>query len=92
MDDALIKSEVFGPKTLSTVLSGGHYVRSFKGMLIVSEVLDCLMWSAFWTSNDHESHPFLQSAIELEIFCKPNGELNVYESLNKFPLKQHKFV
>ena len=24
------------------------------------------MWSAFWTSNDHESHPFLQSAIELK--------------------------
>ena len=43
MDDALIESEVFGPKTLSTVLSGGHYVQSFKGMLIVSEVLDCLM-------------------------------------------------
>ena len=47
MDHALIEREIFGPKTLATVLSGGHYVQSFKGMLIVSDVLDCLMWSAF---------------------------------------------
>ena len=63
MDDALIESEVFGPKT---VLSGGHYVRLLKGMLIISEVLDSLMWSAFWLSTDHTSVPFVQSAIELK--------------------------
>ena len=27
IDDALIESKVFGPNTISTVLSGGHYVR-----------------------------------------------------------------
>ena len=36
LNDALIECGVLGPKSLSTVISGGHYVRSFKGMLIVS--------------------------------------------------------
>ena len=64
--DALIESGVFGPKTLSAVLSGSHYVRSLKGMLIVSEVIDSLLWGAFWLSNDHTSFPFVQSAVELK--------------------------
>ena len=55
LDDALIECGVFGPKTLSTVISGGHYVRSFKGMLIVSEVNDSLKWSAFWAAYDTEN-------------------------------------
>ena len=46
MDDALIESDIFGKKTLPTVLAGGHYVRSFQAMLIVSEVLDSLLWEA----------------------------------------------
>ena len=66
MVDALIESEVFGPKTVSTVLSGGHYVRSLKGMLIVSELLNSLMWNAFWQSNENTFDPFVQSAIDLK--------------------------
>ena len=74
MGNALIESEVFGPKTVSTVLSGGHYVRSLKGMLIVSEVLDSLMWSAFWHSNDHTS--VLKNALKnrRRIECVPQFE------------------
>jgi hypothetical protein len=40
MDDGLIKAEVFGKKVLQSVLAGSYYVRAFKGMLIVSKVLN----------------------------------------------------
>lgn len=75
MEDALIESEVFGPKTVSAVLSGGHYVRSLKGMLIVSEVIDSLMWSAFWHSTDHTSVPFVQSATDLMNVLKTKNRM-----------------
>ena len=64
MDDALIESDIFGKKTLPTVLAGGHYVRSFQAMLIVSEVLDSLLWEAFWLSHD-KPPPIIESVTEL---------------------------
>jgi hypothetical protein len=48
LDDGLIEAEVFGKKVLQSVLAGSHYVRAFKGMLIVSEVLNHMKWKAFW--------------------------------------------
>ena len=42
IDNAIIESEIVGQKTLVSVLSGGHYVRSFQGMLILSEMLTAL--------------------------------------------------
>ncbi len=47
-DDGLIEAEVFGKKVLQSVLAGSHYVRAFKGMLIVGELLNLLKWRAFW--------------------------------------------
>ena len=44
MDDAVIVYEIFGIKTLDAVLEGKHYVCAFHGMLIVSEVIESLIW------------------------------------------------
>ena len=33
-------------------LSGGYYVRSLKGMLIVSEAIRSLQWKSFWLTCD----------------------------------------
>ena len=55
LDDALIEGQVFGKKTILSVLSGGHYIRSFQGMLIVTEALSTLAWQAFWASRSHDS-------------------------------------
>lgn len=52
IDDALIEAEVFGSKTLQSVLSGTHYVCSIQGMLIISEAIETLCWNAFWNKND----------------------------------------
>ncbi len=63
LDDALIEAEVFGKKTLVSVLSGGHYVRSFQGMLILSEMITALAWQAFWGSNEQD---LPQSVVDLK--------------------------
>ena len=47
MDDAIIVCGIFGIKTLDAVLEGKHYVHAFQGMLIVSEIVESLIWKAF---------------------------------------------
>ena len=39
IDDALIETQVFGKLTLNSVLEGSHYVRSFHGIMMVSDLL-----------------------------------------------------
>ena len=46
--DTLIETVTFGIKTAEEVAGGTHYVRSFCGMLILSEALLKLKWNAFW--------------------------------------------
>lgn len=69
IDDALIEGQVFGKKTMNSVLSGGHYVRSFKGMLIIAEALYSLVWQAFWARRTHD-HVSIRRAIELKDILK----------------------
>ncbi len=47
MEDGLIETEVFGKLTLNAVLEGTHYVRSFQGISIVSDVISSMMWEGF---------------------------------------------
>ena len=48
IEDALIETEVFGKLTLNSVLEGNHYVRSFHGMIMLSNMISSLAWEAFW--------------------------------------------
>ena len=50
--DTLIETGAFGIKTAGEVAGGTHYVRSFCGMLILSEALLKLKWYAFWEKTD----------------------------------------
>ena len=47
LDNWLIETGEFGVKVLEAVLAGTHYVRSFRGMLILSSAISSLKWSAF---------------------------------------------
>ena len=47
VDDALIEGPVFGETAILSVLSGGHYIRSFQGMLIMAAALSTLAWQVF---------------------------------------------
>ena len=51
MDSACIESGVFGAKILQQVLAATHYVRCLQGLLIISEMLDKLLFEAFWEAN-----------------------------------------
>ena len=48
IEDDLIETDVFGKLTVHSVLEGTHYVRSFQGICIISDVINSLMWQAFW--------------------------------------------
>ena len=52
MNDALIECGVFSMKALDAVLKGNHYVHTFNGILIVSEVVESLTMKAFRESHD----------------------------------------
>lgn len=52
MDDAMIVYGIFGIKTLDEVLEGKHYICAFHGMLIVSEVIESLIWRVLWQFTD----------------------------------------
>ena len=46
-EDALIETKIFGIKILETVFNGTHYIRSLRGLLIISEAIQSLQWEAF---------------------------------------------
>ena len=43
-----IENEIFSPNTTEAVLGGSHYVRSLKGMILLSETMERLQWKAFF--------------------------------------------
>ena len=61
IDTALIKTKIFGELTLESVLSGGHYVRALKGILIIRQAIRSLQWKAFWHLNKIDAYDDLIS-------------------------------
>ena len=43
-----IENGIFGPNTSQAVLGGSHYVQSLEGMILLSEAMERLQWSAFF--------------------------------------------
>ena len=65
-DTIWIESEVFGPNVVHSVMNGGHYVRSLKGMFYLYEAMRRLQWEAFFTANGTEKYEScLKTANEL---------------------------
>ena len=54
-EDAFIETQIFGPKTLESVLNGGHYYRSFCGLSMLDEAIAKLKMEAFWEKHCHEN-------------------------------------
>lgn len=70
IDDGLIETQVFGKVTLNSVLEGNHYVRSFHGLMMVSDTLNSLAWEAFWEwlklNNRSTSDQFMDQAHDVQ--------------------------
>ena len=83
LDDGLIEAEVFGKKIVQSVLAGSHYVRAFKGMLIIEEVLTLLKWRSFLDSHaDEVETPFIEEAVEVKIKLAQNKKTDLGEQFH----------
>ena len=51
LDDALVVTQVFGKKVIEQVLSGTHYIRSLRAILILVDSINRLKWDVFWENN-----------------------------------------
>jgi len=73
VEDAFIETQIFGPKTLESVLAGGHYYRSFCGLMMLNEAIDRLKLEGFWSK--HSSEQFQGaltklSDLKIAVSCK----------------------
>ena len=68
IEDALVEAEMFGIRTLQTVLQHGtHYMRSLQCMLIIEETLRKLQWQNFWENyHSDDYHEIFKNTRELK--------------------------
>ena len=52
LEDALVETGVFGPKVIESFITGTGYVRSMRGIQILSTAIQMVRWKAFWTMHD----------------------------------------
>ena len=64
LDDAVIETKIFGKKTIEAVLGGTHYVRSIRGMPIISAAIQFIKWQAFWELHDPSEYKYELSLID----------------------------
>ena len=56
IEDGVIEPDIFGPKTLETVLGGTHYYRSFKGLSAIEDAVIQLKHEGFWSTKNLEDY------------------------------------
>ena len=52
LEDALVETGVFGPKVIESFIAETDYVRSMRGIQILSTAIQMVKWKAFWTMHD----------------------------------------
>ena len=60
-----IESGTFGVNVVQSVLNGRHYVRSVKGMTILSEALQRIQWMEFFKLQDMEHYTEVCNVLRL---------------------------
>ena len=69
--DVLVENEIFGPGVIKSVMDGGHYVRSKRGMSIISEAMEHLQMLAFANyQDDHDMRNFFWSSRTFKSFLE----------------------
>lgn len=80
--EALIETEVFGPKVVESVLKGKHYSRGVRGMGIIAEALQRILLKEFFTSTEHEKYQSLFAHLKaLEKSCKEKNPVNARKEI-----------
>ena len=52
LEDCLVETGVFGVKVMESCLAGTHYVRSMRGIQIVSNAIEVSKWNEVWKIHD----------------------------------------
>ena len=52
LEDALVETGVFGVKVMESIIEGKDYVRSLRGVQILSSAIELAKWKAFWKLHD----------------------------------------
>ena len=88
IEDGLIETKIFGKLTLHSVMEGTHYVRSFQGILIVSDALNSLMWEGFWFWLRQHGRQLYDDVIarakELKLPCARRARIGQPQSLQSY--------
>ena len=80
-----IENEIFGPNTSQAVLGGSHYARSLEGMILLSEAMERLQWSAFFEKLGVEKYVEpLKLLKEMKQEVSVKNKLRSKELLNSF--------
>ena len=48
LEEALVETGVFGVKMMESILAATNYVRSLRGIQILSVTTELVKWNAFW--------------------------------------------
>ena len=88
IENVFVENDVFGPGVVQSVMSGGHYVRGKKGMMMLAETLQQLQFKEFnrlHTISDENSDHI--KAFQDMLACAPlkeNVEWEFYERKMQF--------
>ena len=82
---------IFGINIVESVLNGSNYVRSLKGMFLLSESMDRLRWEAFFRSTEIQNyHPALAILSNLKSALGLKNRVQAKQHLHSFNLQSEK--
>ena len=68
LEDAVLEAGVFGVKVMESILAETNYVRSLRGIQILSGAIQLVKWNAFWKV--HDTNDFKNSAQAIKKFAE----------------------
>ena len=92
----LIEFKLISKKTIEHVLNGTHHVRSLRGIIILSEVIEKLKWNAFSKGYGKEKYSNITSLnnLALKLLSKSETDCKRYfeKCKNDIEILQQDFV
>lgn len=82
--EALIETEIFGPKVVETVLKGKHYSRGVRGMGVIAEALQRIALREFFANTKHNQNKYQSLFAQLnalETSCMEKDHVNARKEM-----------
>ena len=82
LEDVLVETGVFGVKVMESILAATNYVRSLRGIQILSGSIEMAKWKAFWKV--HDTKDFESSAEAVKRFAESLNKKDRYRCLELY--------